>query len=69
MCDGARRDRRSGGGGGPGAPSGGAVTHHALMYVVKHGGSFIYVQVESSHALSEAQVKWLTGKLELLALQ
>jgi len=41
-------------------------THHALMYVVKHGDSFIYVQVESNKDLSKAQQQWMATKLELL---
>jgi hypothetical protein len=46
----------------------GAKTHHALMYVLIHGDSFITVQVESSRPLSPAQVAWFTNKLELLKL-
>lgn len=41
-------------------------THHALMYVVKHGEAFIYVQVESNKALSKEQQQWMASKLELL---
>jgi len=45
----------------------GGHTHHALMYVVKHGDAFIYVQVESNNGLSKAQEAWMASKLELLA--
>jgi hypothetical protein len=41
-------------------------THHALMYVVKHGDAFIYVQVESNKALPKTQQAWMASKLELL---
>ena len=41
-------------------------THHALMYVVKHGDAFIYLQVESNKALTKQQQQWMASKLELL---
>jgi hypothetical protein len=44
----------------------GGRTHYALMYVVKHGPNFIYLQVESSKPLSDKQQLWMATKLELL---
>jgi hypothetical protein len=41
-------------------------THHALMYVVKHGEAFIYVQVESNKELSKQQQQWMASNMELL---
>ena len=43
----------------------GATTHHALNYVVIHGERFVIVQVEASRPYTDAQIKWLTTKLEL----
>jgi hypothetical protein len=41
-------------------------TRHALMYVVKHGDAFIYVQVESNQELSKSRKALLAAGLELL---
>ncbi|MDQ3023647.1 MAG: hypothetical protein M3R04_04560 [bacterium] len=41
-------------------------THHALMYVIKHGAAFVYVQVESNKPLSKETQNWMASKLELL---
>jgi hypothetical protein len=43
----------------------GSITHHALMYVVRHASGFILVQVESTNALTGDRLAWLTGKLAL----
>ena len=47
----------------------GLKTAHALTYVVLHGSSFIHVQVESSRPLAQADLIWVTSKLELLDLK
>lgn len=43
-------------------------TGYALMYVLRHGEGFVYLQVEAKKPFSDRQVQWFTGKLELLTL-
>jgi hypothetical protein len=41
-------------------------THYAMTYVVVHADAFVSVQAESSRPFTDAQLKWLSSKLELL---